>query len=327
MIDRDTLNGLAECQAAVLSRAQLLRYGVTEDAIAWKVASKRWRTLHPGVFLTSPGRRDWDVTAWGALLVCGPDAVLSHESAAFSHGLLARAPEVVDVLIPHGREAAPRPGVRVHRCRDHARRVDPDELVVPRTRLRDTVLDVASRLGSATDVLALVTDACRRGLTYEDELRTALAARRTHPWSSVLREALAESDAGAESVLEAQWVRRVLRPHGLPEGVAQLEQRGGRRRHDRAYPDLRVLVELQGLAFHGSASAVVRDGRRARASAADGWVTLPFFWADVHVSPCATAVELAALLRRHGWGGRARRCRARGCTAPVTGSRAGSPAP
>ena len=50
-----TLRNLARYQCGVVSRAQALRAGLSEDMIKFRVRSDRWRTLHPGVYATFTG--------------------------------------------------------------------------------------------------------------------------------------------------------------------------------------------------------------------------------------------------------------------------------
>lgn len=310
--DRDALNALAASQCALLTRAQLREHGMTDSAIEWRVASKRWRRVHPGVYLTSPGRSDWPMSAMAAVLFCGTGAVLSHRSAGHTFGLLPSPPEVVDVLIPHGRSVLAPASIMVRRCHGLLSRTDDAPLSLPRTRIEDTVLDIAEE-SDADGAIAIVATACRMGLTWDEGLRTTLAGRKRHTWRVLLGEALGDVGDGAQSILEVRYVRDVERAHSLPQGVSQQPMAGGRRRHDRGYPDQHVLIELQGLAFHSSAGEQIRDGRRVRDGLGEGWTTVPAYWSDVVETPCTLAVEVGSLLRDRGWLGDTRRCRRRDC--------------
>lgn len=59
MTDWSTLRRLADAQRGLLTRAQCLDAGLSEDTLRWRVSSKRWVRLHEAVFLTTPGRDDW----------------------------------------------------------------------------------------------------------------------------------------------------------------------------------------------------------------------------------------------------------------------------
>lgn len=310
--DGGALNALAASQCALLTRAQLRKHGISDSTIEWRVTSKRWRRVQPGVYLTSPGRADWAMSAMAAVLFCGPGAVLSHRSAGHTFGLLPSPPEVVDVLIPHGRTVLAPASIAVRRCHHLLARTDDAPLALPRTRIEHTVLDIAEE-SDADGAIAIVATACRMGLTWDEGLRTALADRKRHRWRVLLGDALTDVGDGAQSVLEVRYVRDVERAHCLPEGRSQQSTGGGRRHHDRGYPDQHLLVELQGLAFHSSAGAQIRDGRRVRDGLGEGWTTVPAYWSDVVVTPCTLAVEVGSLLGDRGWNGVPRRCRRLDC--------------
>ena len=114
---------------------------------------------------------------------------------------------------------------------------------------------------------------------------------------------------GDHSVLEFRYHRDVERAHGLPEPARQVEfaARGGRSgRRDRVYPE-GVVVELDGRLAHPAENRQ-KDKARDNAAAADGQQSLRYDWAAVTQHPCATAAEVAEVLRRHGWRGRPKPC-------------------
>lgn len=98
------------------------------------------------------------------------------------------------------------------------------------------------------------------------------------PGHRLLRELLSLVERGSHSELEIWGVRQVLAGPGMPRFVQQhpVVLPWGTVRLDAAVPELRVAVELDGAAFHGSAEARERDTRRDVALAALGWVVLRF---------------------------------------------------
>jgi hypothetical protein len=83
---------------------------------------------------------------------------------------------------------------------------------------------------------------------------------------------------------------------------------GGRRgRRDRVYEPFGLVIELDGQLAHQPEDRW-RDKTRDNAAAADGKQTLRYGWSQVKWEPCATAAEVARVLRRRGWGGRPRPC-------------------
>jgi very-short-patch-repair endonuclease len=90
----------------------------------------------------------------------------------------------------------------------------------------------------------------------------------------------------------------------------------GRRRRvsiDIGYDEQKVLVELDGLAFHGDSRFRAVDTRRDRRGAGRGWLTVRVVWIDVALHACAVAVDMGAVLNDRGWSDRVHPCRRRGC--------------
>jgi len=78
-------------------------------------------------------------------------------------------------------------------------------------------------------------------------------------------------------------------------------------------------VELDGTAAH-PADEQWRDKRRDNANAVRGIVTLRFGLLDLGDRRCQTAVDVASLLRQHGWPTSPRRCNRPACTVAATTS-------
>jgi hypothetical protein len=107
MTDWATLRRLADAQRGLLTRAQCLEAGLSDDVLRWRVTSRRWVRLHEGVFLTVPGRDDWRTTSWAALLAVDTStpaaAAYAGLGAAFLWGLRPRPPRVTELVVPHDR--------------------------------------------------------------------------------------------------------------------------------------------------------------------------------------------------------------------------------
>jgi hypothetical protein len=179
----------------------------------------------------------------------------------------------------------------------------------PRTRLEETVLDLAAAAVSADDAVGWVLRACGSRRTTPDRLAAALTQRGRMRWRREVREALDPAHAGVHSLLEYRYLRYVEHAHGLPTGTRQrLIVRGGRRQYaDVDYEGYATIVELDGRAAHPESSRQL-DARRDNANAADGRVTLRYGWADVSEHACEVAAQVAAALRQRGWRGRLRPC-------------------
>jgi hypothetical protein len=299
---------LLEVQAGVLSRAQALRAGMTDKQIkaAWR--SGRWQRLHTGVYAAFSGEPGQAAMLWAAVLRTGPVAVLSHHSAAELYGLVATPAPAIHVMVPAGRQIAPVRGVIVHYSSLVARTRHP-VLLPPRTRVEETVLDLAYSAESLDAALSWVLRGCASRRTTPDRIAAAMERRARMRWRTELGAALGLGAQGVHSLLEFRYVNRVERPHGLPTAVRQyrVSRAGQRQYQDVTYQAYGVVVELDGRAAH-PVELRWRDVRRDNACAAEGQVTLRYGWPDVTQRPCLVATEVGAVLSGRGWDGRLRRC-------------------
>jgi very-short-patch-repair endonuclease len=306
------LDRVAKEQFGLLTRRQCVGAGMSDDAISWRLQRGWWVTVHPGVYLTVPGRDDWWLRALAAQLAVD-DAAWSHATAAFVHGLLRTPPRTLELLVGHDRRVSNPCGVLVHRRRGDVNRFV-DELHWPwRTTVEETILDVCAST-SVDETFALLGRAFQRRLTTEAALRGHLSLRARHPRRQLLELVLGDVADGAESAMEIRFVRDVERAHGLPHGRRQLSVHpDGRQIHDVGYVEQRVLVELDGRLGHEGPAARIQDGLRDRRGATSGWLTMRAFWRDVAGFPCDLAVETGAVLNSRGWRDRAHPCRRRPC--------------
>ena len=78
---------------------------------------------------------------------------------------------------------------------------------------------------------------------------------------------------------------------------------------DVLYRRYATAVELDGRAFHGSAAARDRDHERDLVATAESdLLTLRLTYGQVFATPCRTAAQVGAVLRRRGWRGRSSPC-------------------
>jgi very-short-patch-repair endonuclease len=304
----DRLRELASLQCDVVSRQQAFEAGVTKATLTWQVHSARWQQLQRGVYALFTGEPGREAVLWAAVLRAGPDAMLSHHSAAELDRLADRQNEVVQLTVPQSRRVQPAPGLVIHRSAyaDLARH---PSLLPPRTRIEHTVLDLASLASSFDDACGWVTRACGRRLTTEQRLLAAMAVRGRQRWREPLTQMLADPGGGVHSVLEYRYYRDVERAHCLPRATRQARVVRGRRSsyRDAYYAEYLVVVELDGRLAHPEETRW-RDIRRDNATAADGSVTLRYGWPDVTGHPCHVAGEVARVLIQRGWVGLPKLC-------------------
>jgi Protein of unknown function (DUF559) len=296
-------------QAGVVTRAQALAAGMTRHAVQAKLDGGRWQRLHTGVYAAYSGRPARDSLMWAAVLGARSGAVLCHQTAAELYGLLdAGEGRAIHVMVASGSAVAPMKGVVIH----YSRRVDDARhpvLEPPRTRLEETVLDLAAAEATVTRATGWILIACASRRTTPGRLLTVLEARPRIRRRTMLLAALGDARAGVGSILEHGYLYHVERPHGLPTGVRQRRTRAARvsRYEDVRYEEYGVIVELDGRGAHPEGERW-RDIRRDNVSAANGLITLRYSYADVMERPCEVADEVARTLRGRGYTGGIRRC-------------------
>lgn len=106
--------------------------------------------------------------------------------------------------------------------------------------------------------------------------------------------------------MERRYLVDVERAHGLPPGSRQVRLVGVGIA-DVVHEPFGVVVELDGRIGHGAEGAE-KDARRDNRNMARGRVTLRYGWVAVTDGACATAAEVAAVLRSRGWEGELESC-------------------
>jgi putative AbiEi antitoxin of type IV toxin-antitoxin system len=313
---------LIDGQHGVLTLAQAHACGLTDKYVVAALRAGRWQRLHAGVYGAFSGPPPRRTQLWAAVLRVGSETVLSHHSAAELYGLLSAPAPATHVMVSRGRRVAPIAGIVVHHTAwlDQVRH---PALTPPRTRIEETVLDLAVSAASLDDALGWVLRACGSRRTTPDRLAAVLARRARVRWRAELSAALGLAADGVHSLLEFRYVNRVERPHGLPAARRQrsVVRAGQRQYQDVTYQEYGLVVELDGQVAHPAESRW-RDVRRDNANTAVGQGTLRYGWADVTERPCFVAGQVAATLAARGWTGVLRRC-GRSCGLAGTG-RAGT---
>jgi len=262
---------LAQMQHGVVAHRQLIELGLGPDAVQHRVDRARLHRVHIGAYAVGhrllSGHGRW----MAAVLSCGPAAMLSYRCAAALWCLLPTNSRRLDVTVPGGSRRGPA-GVAVHR----ARRLDPEDRGehdgIPVTSVARTLLDLAGvvdrrRLQSALEA------AERLRLFDLAALDRTIKRGRTRPGARMLREALGEyrDPPFTRSELERRFLG-LCRAAGLPAPSVNTWVAGGEA--DMAWPDQRVVVELDSHTFHATGAAFERDRRRDAALQLAGYTAL-----------------------------------------------------
>jgi len=221
--------------------------------------------------------------ASAAVQLGGSDVVLAGPTAAHLHGCSAPSPTPVHLMSPYDHWLRSRPGLVVH----NGPLPDDDRLFIlglPVLGLERTMTDMLCT-SSPPDALAVVDEGLAMIDPAERErFRAALAdrlERRRDPRGARRGTRLLGVATGrAESPAESWLLWRVVDSgFPIPEVNWRLTGPDGRQvcRLDLAWPDLRIVIEYNGYAFHEHRTA--EDEARAEDLRRRGWIVITL-WAD-----------------------------------------------
>jgi very-short-patch-repair endonuclease len=270
---------IARRQHGVVTSAQLAAAGLSPTAIRYRVKHGRLRRLHQGVYLFSSLPAQF-TAEMAAVLACGDHAALSHHAAAALWRFRPKQDGAIDVTVGQGR-ARPRSGIQVHRAvdlpvtRHHG---------IPITTPMRTLVDLAPLLAQH-ELDRAVEEAQVRGLVKPEALTSAphRALRLT------AREDASMTRSEAEQRLLALVRAADLAPPHTNVRVEGFEV-------DMAWPEQRLIVEVDGFAFHSTRAAFERDRLRDQALQAAGWRVMRITWRQIADTPEAVVARVAAAL-------------------------------
>lgn len=287
------LSQLLDKQGGVVTSAQALtfltRRGL-EAELKHDVLQKVWYGIY--------GRGDVDIGLQlrGLDLATGTTVAVCMGTAAAAYGFNTEQTAGLHVLNPCGRQLRSADGLVVHR-----RAGAPLTLVAgrPATAPAWTAIEVARGLRRPR-ALATLDAALRSGTCSRDDLRQAASRQSGRRGIVAARELLPLAAPQAESPMESE-ARLVMIDGGLPPPVLQYEivDTSCRTwRVDFAWPDHRVAVEYDGVAWHSGPEAFVHDRRRYTALQNLGWVVVVIVAEDVRRRPWELVRRIEAQLAR-----------------------------
>ena len=236
-----------------------------------------WLRLLPGIILLSSGPPSRDQLVTGALLLGGPDAMVTGLEACRRHGIRRgpRGSDEVHILVPHSRQVRSIGYVEVERTDRPPRAVVRDG--VPLAPVPRSCLDAVRRLRNRRDITELLADAVQHGLCTVTALSSELeecGRRGTATPRAVLREV----GAGVRSAAELD-AKRVWATTGLPEPWwnARVFEAGGRLVGvvDAWFEEVAMAWEIESTEWHLNPESHDQTVARAAGLAALGIVHVP----------------------------------------------------
>lgn len=287
---------LAAKQGGFISRAQLLKMGLSPSAIDRRVRSGDLAVVAHGTYQAFAPNEHIDLLR-GALLTL-PDAVVSHQSAA--HLLdFPRLPKLEPSVTVPSHTTHKFPGVTVHRSNDLIRSHLTTVERLHATNVLRTSFDLAAILddGESAEMAEALLLADRMQMRHLEALAQELA-RRGKPGSRRVKDFIAVRDGTdpRSTALERNG-RAALAAAGLPPPIPQypIPWDPGKR-FDDAYPNARLAIEWDSRAWHLQMAAMETDRSRDREAGLHGWFVARYTWLVVTGEPARVGREVAALL-------------------------------
>jgi predicted transcriptional regulator of viral defense system len=133
---------IAERQHGVITTAQLAAIGLSSAAISRLVRAGHLHRIYRGVYAVGHKRLSREGRWLAGVLACGPDAVLSHRSAAALWGIRPQSSGPIEITVASTGGRAKRPGLQIHRstCLDPSTTTRTKE--IPVTTPRRTISDL-----------------------------------------------------------------------------------------------------------------------------------------------------------------------------------------
>jgi hypothetical protein len=287
----------------VFTRSEARAHGVSDRAIDGRTDVGRYERVAPAVYTIAGARRTMAQRIVAVVASFPGLAAASHQTAAELWGLTNRGIRTIEVVTTRW-DRVHRPEATVHESLDLVREDVVDHRDIPVTTPARTVVDLGA--SNRWLVESALENGIRRGLFTLDEVAAFVArvARRGRRGVGVIRpllEARKRWDEATESILEDHF-RRLLSDAGLPAPTPQFVLRDRSEqfvcRADFAYPNARVLVELDSEAHHLDRITFRRDRSKQNRATVLGWIVLRYTWWDLAEQPGRVVDEIRSALRR-----------------------------
>jgi hypothetical protein len=295
------LAAVASAQSGHFSIEQAERQRLDRRAMRAAIETGLVDHVHPRVYRFAGSSITDRSTTWAAVLqVDGSFA--SHESALRLHGV-DRVPVAPVVSIVRGGNHR-HPGIRVHRFDD----LMPEHLItvdgIPTTTIERALVDVTSvftgaRLGHLLDELTV-----RRRVTTVGAIgRTLRQVNRRGRLHIARLPRLLDDRRPAEptprSALE-RAMRELIAASGLPTPIYEYplpNDRDDRCFVDAAWPEAKLILEIDGRSWHARERDMAKDRARDRLAARRGWQTSRVLDEEVSACPDAVIADLEVIHR------------------------------
>ena len=270
------------------SARQIYALGLDKDAILVRTRRGQLHRIHRGVYAVGHEAISLRGQFLAAVLACGDYAALSHYAAGALDGYLKwddRRPDVT--VIGSTRRHA---GIRVHCVRKLDERDVRRNVLIPRTSVARTLLDLADDLPDKGYRRA-VREAQARNLVNLRAIADVLTRANGRRGAPRLAALFAEGPTPTRSDLE-DLVLEVVVGAGLKR--PEINSRLGRFYPDLRWPEQRLTVECDSAKWHSGKLASEDDALRQAKLEADGERVLRVTWQQALTQPQQTVARIVA---------------------------------
>jgi very-short-patch-repair endonuclease len=298
-VDFQRLSRIAGRRRGLFTRTDASRCGFSAYQIRRRLDSGEWLRVVGSVYSLA-GMNITTALRERALQLVVPGSVLAGPSAARALHIPVKDPHSYLLLPPHG-------GTRIRAARILYGDIDPRDVGradgIPVTRHERTVFDCL-RLLDGKEAVELLDHALQRELVTFQALVDRVGRQAGRRGTPKVARLLRSADPGAHSVAERILTGR-LRRSGITGWLANApieDAQGLIGIGDVVFESVRLVVEVDGWAFHTSAERFQRDRNRQNGLIAAGWAVLRFTWLDLVDRPeyVITAIRTFILERAGG---------------------------
>jgi very-short-patch-repair endonuclease len=277
---------LADAQHGVVATWQL---ALGDDAIQYRARIGRLHRKHRGVYAVGRSELTPKGHWMAAALAYGPDAVISHRTAAALWGI-GTSTWKIDVTTAHSK-------VSRDNVRHHTAPLPPEDVTIhdgiPVTTIARTILDVAAKL--RIDPLTRVLESADRAeLADLNALNRVMASRPRAPGIRKLKAVLNDyrGTADTRSRLERDF-RALIHRAKLPEPQFNVLVAGVLA--DVYWPQWRLVVEIDHPKYHSSPRAFENDRLRDIKLMKAGYRVIRVTAKRLNTEPAAVLADIKAL--------------------------------
>lgn len=288
------ISDLARCQDGLITRSQAIAAGVSGTRIDGHLRTGRWVRVLPEVYSIDRTPIEPIPFIRAVWLWAGPNAVIQGAAALIWQGRLDRP--LSEVVVSCGRslrapEAAWPILVRRHVVNEFWQ-VHWNRIVTVRTEFA-----IAQLLPAAGP--ALLDNAVRRRWVTVDMVAEAHRCLSPGRGSAIRATIVTAAEGGAISEAE-RLLHRHLRVAGIRGWRANVSVRLGsvNRTGDVVFEEIRLLVEIDGFAFHTDHLRYQDDRLRQNEFVVAGWTVLRFTWWTLTQEPERAIRDIRAAIAR-----------------------------